>query len=45
MKPWTQSKQKRYRLVDARLIDPKDGSVHEHVTLDLYEGRIYRVRL
>lgn len=43
MKPWTPIKSKRYRLVDAKLIDPKDGSYHDHVTLDIHEGRIYRV--
>lgn len=44
MKPWEKSKQsKRYRLVDARLIDPKDGTVHEHVALDLWNGRIHRM--
>ncbi|KAK4631521.1 hypothetical protein CLAFUW4_03436 [Fulvia fulva] len=40
LKPWMAVPQKRYRLVDARLIDPKSGDVHEHVTIDLWSGVI-----
>jgi len=40
--PWLASK-KRYRLVDCTLIDPKDGSVHSHVTIDLKDGLIHRM--
>ena len=43
LKPWTQAPRKRYRLVDATLIDPKDGSIHEHVTIDLKDGLIHRM--
>jgi imidazolonepropionase-like amidohydrolase len=34
---------KRYRLIDCTLIDPKDGSVHSHVTIDLKDGLIHRM--
>ena len=40
--PWLASK-KRYRLVDCTLIDPKDGSVHPHVTIDLKDGVVHRM--
>ncbi|KAK5687314.1 hypothetical protein LTS10_001452 [Elasticomyces elasticus] len=43
IKPWVQGPQKRYRLVDCSLIDPKDGQVYEHVTVDLKDGLIYRM--
>ena len=43
LKPWTQTPRKRYRLVDATLIDPKDGSIHQHVTIDLKDGLIHRM--
>lgn len=43
LKPWTSAPRKRYRLVDATLIDPKDGSVHEHVTIDLKDGYVHRM--
>ena len=43
LKPWTQQPQKRYRLVDCTLIDPKDGSIHQHVTIDLKDGLIHRM--
>lgn len=43
LKPWTSAARKRYRLVDATLIDPKDGSIHEHVTVDLKDGLIHRM--
>ncbi|EME47550.1 hypothetical protein DOTSEDRAFT_59990 [Dothistroma septosporum NZE10] len=38
LKPWMAVPQRRYRLVDARLIDPKSGEIHEHVTIDLANG-------
>ncbi|KAF2165239.1 hypothetical protein M409DRAFT_67487 [Zasmidium cellare ATCC 36951] len=43
LKPWTTTPPKRYRLVDATLIDPKDGSLHTHVTIDLHAGHIHRM--
>ncbi|KAK0268942.1 hypothetical protein LTR91_002247 [Friedmanniomyces endolithicus] len=43
LKPWQQGPPKRYRLVDCSLIDPKDGQVYEHVTVDLADGRIHRM--
>ncbi|EME86263.1 uncharacterized protein MYCFIDRAFT_59438 [Pseudocercospora fijiensis CIRAD86] len=43
MKPWTATTRKRYRLVDARLVDPKDGGVHENVTIDIKDGVIHRM--
>ncbi|KAK5731069.1 hypothetical protein LTR15_001007 [Elasticomyces elasticus] len=43
IKPWVQGSQKRYRLVDCSLIDPKDGQVYEHVTVDLKDGLIHRM--
>jgi imidazolonepropionase-like amidohydrolase len=43
LKPWTTRKAKRYRLVDCTLIDPKDGQLYEHVTLDLANGLIHRM--
>ena len=42
-KPWTQRPTKRYRLVDCSLLDPKDGQIYEHVTLDLKGGAIVRM--
>jgi imidazolonepropionase-like amidohydrolase len=43
LKPWTSTAQKRYRLVDCTLIDPKDGAVYEHVTIDLKDGLVHRM--
>ena len=43
LKPWTGRPPKWYRFVDARLIDPKDGSLHDHVTIELKDGVIHRV--
>ena len=43
LKPWTTTPRQRYRLVDCTLIDPKDGSVHEHVTIDLKDGLVHRM--
>ncbi|KAK4546345.1 hypothetical protein LTR36_002022 [Oleoguttula mirabilis] len=43
LKPWTSRPRKRYRLVDCTLIDPKDGQIFEHVTLDLAGGKIHRM--
>lgn len=42
LKPWV-SQSKRYRLVDANLIDPKDGQIYSNVTLDLKGGVIHRM--
>jgi imidazolonepropionase-like amidohydrolase len=42
LKPWSASR-KKYRLVDCTLIDPKDGSVHPHVTIDLKDGLVHRM--
>lgn len=42
-KPWTAAPRKRYRLIDCTLIDPKDGSNHEHVAIDLKDGRVHRM--
>jgi len=43
VKPWTSTPRKRYRLVDCTLIDPKDGTTHSHVTIDLRDGLIHRM--
>ncbi|KAK1812763.1 hypothetical protein LTR12_012857 [Friedmanniomyces endolithicus] len=43
LKPWLQGPPKHYRLVDCSLIDPKDGQVYEHVTVDLADGLIHRM--
>lgn len=43
LKPWTAQPTKRYRLVDAKIIDPKDGSIYEHCTIDLFNGHIHRL--
>ena len=43
LKPWTSAPSKRYRLVDCTLIDPKDGGVYEHVTIDLKDGLVHRM--
>ncbi|SMR46140.1 unnamed protein product [Zymoseptoria tritici ST99CH_1E4] len=43
LKPWSAVPPKRYKLVDARLIDPKDGSIHEHVTIDIKDGIVHRM--
>jgi imidazolonepropionase-like amidohydrolase len=42
-KPWTTTPRKRYRLVDASIIDVKDGQVYQHCTIDLLNGRIHRL--
>lgn len=42
-KPWAAVPKKRYRLVDASIIDPKDGNVYQHCTIDLLDGRIHRL--
>jgi imidazolonepropionase-like amidohydrolase len=42
-KPWTATPRKRYRLVDASIIDVKDGIVYQHCTIDLLNGRIHRL--
>jgi imidazolonepropionase-like amidohydrolase len=43
MKPWTTAPRRRYRLVDASIIDVKDGQVYQHCTIDLLNGRIHRL--
>lgn len=43
LKPWTSTPRRRYRLVDASIIDVKDGNVYEHCTIDLLDGRIHRL--
>lgn len=43
IKPWALQPQQRYRLVDATIIDVKDGSLHEHCTIDLQDGLIKRM--
>lgn len=43
LKPWTSRPRKRYRLVDAKIIDPKDGQIYEHCTIDLMDGVIHRM--
>ncbi|KAK5137250.1 hypothetical protein LTR08_000220 [Meristemomyces frigidus] len=42
-KPWTARPQKRYRLIDATLIDPKDGQVFFHVSIDIKDGLIHKL--
>jgi len=42
-KPWAANPRKRYRLVDASIIDVKDGNVYQHCTIDLFDGRIHRL--
>ncbi|KAK4554286.1 hypothetical protein LTR86_008494 [Recurvomyces mirabilis] len=42
-KPWSTRPQKRYRLVDCTLLDPKDGGTYTHVTLDIKDGLIHRM--
>lgn len=43
LKPWAATPRKRYRLVDASIIDVKDGNVYPHCTIDLWDGRIHRL--
>lgn len=43
LKPWAATPRKRYRLVDASIIDVKDGNVYPHCTIDLLDGRIHRL--
>jgi len=43
LKPWAAQPKKRYRLVDATIIDPKDGGVYQHCTIDIHNGRIHRL--
>ncbi|KAK5119088.1 hypothetical protein LTR62_000299 [Meristemomyces frigidus] len=42
-KPWTLPPPKHYRLQNCTLIDPKDGQIYTHVTLDLQAGLIHRM--
>lgn len=42
-KPWTATPRIRYRLVDASIIDVKDGQVYQHCTIDLLNGKIHRL--
>ena len=43
LKPWVRGAQKRYRLVDCTLIDPKDGVSYTHVTVDLKDGLVHKM--
>nr|POF13769.1 uncharacterized protein CFP56_02793 [Quercus suber] len=43
LKPWTSTLPRRYRLVNASLIDPKDGQVYTNVTLDLQDGLVSKM--
>lgn len=43
LKPWTTVPRKRYRLVNATIIDVKDGQVYQHCAIDLLNGRIHRL--
>lgn len=43
LKPWTGRPKKLYRLIECRLVDPKDGQVHEHITLEIRDGVIVRL--
>lgn len=43
LKPWTAAPRRRYRLVDASIIDVKDGQVYQHCTIDLLNGRVHRL--
>ena len=42
-KPWASQPRRRYRLVDASIIDTKDGNVYRHCTIDLHNGLIHRL--
>nr|OQO19578.1 hypothetical protein B0A51_11901 [Rachicladosporium sp. CCFEE 5018] len=42
LKPWTRP-HKSYRLTDATIIDPKDGALHTHCTIDISDGKIKRL--
>lgn len=40
-KPWiAPTRPRHYRLVNASLLDPKDGQIYTHVTLDLEDGLV-----
>ncbi|KAK3708348.1 hypothetical protein LTR37_011613 [Vermiconidia calcicola] len=43
IKPWASAPRKRYRLVDCTLIDPKDGGVYPHITIDLKDGQVHKM--
>lgn len=43
LKPWASQRRQRYRLVDATIIDTKDGNVYQHCTVDLHDGLIHRL--
>jgi imidazolonepropionase-like amidohydrolase len=43
LKPWTARPTRNLSFINAKLIDPKDGAIHENVRLDLREGRIERM--
>jgi hypothetical protein len=42
-KPWLPGPQKAYLLVNAKLVDPRAGVVHQNMTLQLAGGKIVRV--
>ncbi|KAK3703382.1 hypothetical protein LTR37_014488 [Vermiconidia calcicola] len=42
-KPWASAPRKCYRLVDCTLIDPKDGGVYPHITIDLKAGYVHKM--
>jgi hypothetical protein len=43
IKPWTARPIRNLSLINAKLIDPHHGVIHEHVKLDLRDGRIERM--
>jgi hypothetical protein len=43
LKPWSARPTRNLSFINAKLIDPKDGAIHEHVRLDIREGRIERM--
>jgi imidazolonepropionase-like amidohydrolase len=42
-KPWLPGPQKAYLLLNAKLVDPRAGVVHNNMTLQLAGGKIVRV--
>lgn len=43
LKPWMDRPSRRLRLVDCTLIDPKDGQLYHHVTIDIKDNLIHRM--
>ncbi|RMZ02515.1 hypothetical protein D0860_07180 [Hortaea werneckii] len=43
LKPWADRPSRRLRLVDCTLIDPKDGQLYQHVTIDIKDNLIHRM--